>query len=443
MLNSYIISFCIGVLGFFICIYICFSYLLKEKEWLKKRYILIGVLLAVFSLVLAILSPFFFLNPDLFFSYEKIGGKLNDLMSPFIAIAASILTFIAFYSQYQANKQLQDQFKLQQFESQFYEMLRLHKENVNEMSVEGYEYKNKIEPNQTKDLYEKVNNHIKETNKGKSKNIVGRKIFYLLVAEFEATWVLLIKCYARNDPNFSNDRFCFPEEIKHDMIKVAYNIFFSGIKIFNKQRMGKELLSNESINNAFYECVYGELESLRKCHEKIGIRYIPRYIDFGNLERSIHLDFSYKPFGGHQIRLGHYYRHMFSLVKHVVSQPSQLLSYEDKRKYLKIFRAQLSNHEVVLLYYNWLGGYGADWEVQRHLLKNNIDGNRFFTDYRILHNLNSHLILEEFNPMDLFSNHEYDDFLFKGVRNLDLLFEGIEIESSLSEDKNNERKSKI
>ena len=45
-------------------------------------------------------------------------------MSPFIAIAAAILTFFAFWVQYKANEQQKIDLKVERFENKFYELLR-------------------------------------------------------------------------------------------------------------------------------------------------------------------------------------------------------------------------------------------------------------------------------------------------------------------------------
>jgi hypothetical protein len=75
--------------------------------------------------------------------YSKIGpygDYIGGILNPLIAVFAVFAAGFAFYAQYEANKQVQDQFKIQQFESQFYEMLRLHRDNLNEMQIEGYEF---------------------------------------------------------------------------------------------------------------------------------------------------------------------------------------------------------------------------------------------------------------------------------------------------------------
>ncbi len=59
-------------------------------------------------------------------------------------------------------------------------------------------------------------------------------------------------------------------------------------------------------------------------------------------------------------------------------QEETFLTYEEKIKYLRVLRAQLSNHEPIMIFYNWLSGYGRHWED---------DKNRFFTEYCMIHNL--------------------------------------------------------
>ena len=66
---------------------------------------------------------------------NEVGDSIAGILNPIIGLLASVLTFLAFYMQKVANEEIKDQFKIQQFENQFYEMLRLHKENVNEIEI--------------------------------------------------------------------------------------------------------------------------------------------------------------------------------------------------------------------------------------------------------------------------------------------------------------------
>ncbi len=112
---------------------------------------------------------------------------------------------------------------------------------------------------------------------------------------------------------------------------------------------------------------------------------------------------------------GHYFRHLFMLVRFVVSK--KFLTYEQKRSYLRIIRTTLSTYEQVFLYYNWLSGDGRKWE----------DGeNRFFTDYRIIHNIDPKLILPDFDIREISPFKELiasGDYMKEKGRTSDSLFE--------------------
>jgi hypothetical protein len=57
-------------------------------------------------------------------------------------------------------------------------------------------------------------------------------------------------------------------------------------------------------------------------------------------------------------RAGHYFRHLYNLIKFV--DRSSTLTYEEKRVYTNIVRAQLSSYELLLLFYNCLSICGRD-----------------------------------------------------------------------------------
>ncbi|MBK6283686.1 MAG: hypothetical protein IPF54_14470 [Draconibacterium sp.] len=65
-------------------------------------------------------------------------------------------------------------------------------------------------------------------------------------------------------------------------------------------------------------------------------------------DRSI--EFYYFPFDGHVNLLGHYYRHLFQTAKYITEQ--DMLSDKEQYGYIKTLRAQLTNFEQLLLYYN-------------------------------------------------------------------------------------------
>ncbi len=71
--------------------------------------------------------------------------------------------------------------------------------------------------------------------------------------------------------------------------------------------------------------------------------------------------------------LGHYFRNLFHIVR--IVDENQLLDENQKKDYLKILRAQLSQYELVLLAYNALTNYGEKFYplINKYELLKNID----------------------------------------------------------------------
>lgn len=319
------------------------------------------IIIAGFLVLFSIISPLLFttnaINADFDFTKTgQIGDTIGGLMNPFITLAGVVVTGLAFYIQYRANRQQLELFhkeqeanklqlqaqidsqkhenRIQQFESQFYEMLRLHRENVTEMEIEGYNFKEPIRS--TIEKYEKITK--------------GRKAFVVMKTEFEC----VLAAYAANSPLDS------PTFLK------CYKLFFSGLEDFKRAYPGETVMSDL-------------FSAARKKHEEPYSLNTPvtTNADRKKFITGVNLYFNYKPFSGHASRLGHYFRHLYFTVKSVANSDI-ITDYTDRMKYLRILRAQLSNHEQMLLFYNWLGGHGEPWENETH---------RFFTEYSMIHNL--------------------------------------------------------
>lgn len=334
---------------------IVFGYFIffKTNEKKNNNLIISGLLFViVFLVILGLTLDYALYDLSKAEDYEKlgpfgdyIGGLLNPLISVFAVFAAGF----AFYAQYQANKQVQEQFKIQQFESQFYEMLRLYKESVNEMKITGYD-----SVTQEKLSEKKITETIRSHN---TKMIEGRKVFVSMVIE-------LICCYEFLE--LINDKWKVKYE-KNDLLKLAYRILFFGSN-------SDLIMSNElKIENGFIKEVKKEFKKHRKRHRD---SYSRKNV-FPGLNKKIELYIKYSPFTGHENRLGHYYRHLYGTVRFVVDKEKEgLIDYKKSRDYLKILRAQMSNDEQLMLYYNYIIGFGRDWENEGYLTK-----------YRMLHNL--------------------------------------------------------
>lgn len=263
----------------------------------------------------------------------QIGDTIGGTTAPFIALMAGFLTFIAFWAQLRANAQVREQFNVQQFESQYFEMIRLHKENINEMKISGYSYLMATSI---------VKNNALETEtitRTQIERIVdGRKVFVSMVKELNA-------CF-----NFCTSYAKKYNVAEPELHQIVYRLFFFG---------SFSLLPGYDQYKDFIEHCKRELKAIREEHkETFGGKK-----DFVIDGKKIDLHIKYAPFTGHESRLAHYYRHLFSTVKFVVEKEREgLFSYRKAREYLKILRAQMSNDEQILLYHNYISGLGKDWE---------------------------------------------------------------------------------
>ena len=319
---------------------------------------------AIVALVLSFLGPWLFTRPSfsgIWFGEGsgQIGDTIGGIMNPMVAMAGVFLTFLAFYIQVRANRlqyysfreelNLQkDQFQHNQLEQQFYEMIRLHKENVNEVQVV-------VAQHATKSPYT-LSQHI----------VTGRRAFAHLKREFELGYLVAEEHFPLvDDGNLLKER-----------VEQAYRVFFLGISLSYK---GKDKFKGvlNSIQHRYRDANFINLNQVLKTCTTIE-----------NME-----ELGYLPFEGHTGQLAHYYRHLFHTVKFIADKPDTVLTYEEKRGYLRILRSQLSNDEQAMLFYNWCSGFGKDWEN---------DHNRYFTDYRMIHNLYDAMLLPGFRLKNFF-----------------------------------------
>lgn len=260
----------------------------------------------------------------------QLGDTVGGLMGPFIAICASFLTFIAFLVQFEANQQQKQDLEIERFESKYFELLNLHKQNVSEMKLESGRQGREVfislydELKLANDLIDVINN----VDKKLSPNIASRLAYI----------VFFFGIGPNSEKQFS---------INEDEIKIIFDL-------------KSKLIAYQSLSTKEY---YNLIVHKEKIHQILQ--------DYNN--------HSSKFFNGHISQLSHYYRHLFQTVRYVVEQfPKSIKGNEREEKikeYLRILRAQLSNHEQILLYYNGSSIANAWFEKG------------YFTKYRMIHNL--------------------------------------------------------
>lgn len=339
--------------------------------------LLAGLVGIIFLIILFIIttSSLITLGESIGFNSDTgpIGDTIAGTLGPAIASVAAVLTFLAFFVQYKANQQQKKDLAKERFESKFFEMLNLHKENINEMSIEGYDVIRK-----TRNTY----NHegggaVEESTEQVSKQIAGRKIFVTSYYE-------LFACYQICKTTLNFEDIIDKERY---LIKLSYKLLFNGV--------GNDIIkSNDNTieNDKEYVTLCKKaLLAARKKH--IATSGEDQIYKFPGSNIKIAIPIKYKPFSGHSSRLGHYYRHLYLMVRYVVNQHNNLFEIPEKREYLRILRAQLSGHEQLMLYFNYLSGYGKNWENSM---------NRFFSDFRMIHNIPLELTEFTISPRDEF-----------------------------------------
>ncbi|WP_396637716.1 putative phage abortive infection protein [Maribacter sp. R77961] len=352
--------------------------------------------IAVFLVIISFIAPWLFTLENIsildFSDKGAIGDTIGGIMNPFIGLAGVILTFLAFYLQYKANQiqienfnaQLQQdrehfqnqineqkkQFSKSQVESQFFEMIRLHKENVSEISLE-------------------VSSPLKKT-----KSIVtGRNAFEHLLNEVSLIHQVL-KYHFVNEP------------LEDDyLIHLAYHYFFSGLSIGN--------LNHPPNKNTFRGAFKDLRIILMSSIGQSGVGSLKKDELYFNYDLN---SINHSILQGYSHVLGHYYRHLFHTVKFIAQQDENFISYEEKRRYLRVLRAQLSNEEQALLFYNWKSNYGKNWES---------DSNKFLTDYRMIHNLKEKFLNFNFDLKHEFKIEKDKPIYYRTEKNRkdDFLFE--------------------
>lgn len=296
------------------------------------------ILITVAFFILITTFLLFFIGPELiqarYFKiedYEKkgqMGDAFGGTLGPIIAWAAAILTFLAFYIQYEANKVQRRQFEqqaedtmIERFENRFFEMIRIHRANVDEQNIQN--------------------------------KITGRKVFTTYYFELRYIYYVLEKSYDE-----SNEKVYINKE---GLTNLAYLIFFFGIGHATKSVF-------EHVTPNYYEAPFFKVavERLQAEQDDYGKNTHGSFKVEHKGAKAIFLKV-YSPFTGHGTKIGHYYRHLYQTVKYVSSQKHHLFTPQLKYSYVVMLRAQLSNFEQVLFYYNIISVLGRPWITEGYV----------------------------------------------------------------------------
>lgn len=276
---------------------------------------------------------------------NEIGDTVGGIMGPVVGFIGVVVTFLAFWMQYKANEKQFEKFddqekdtQLERFENKFYELIKIHRDNVNEFEI------------------------VRKDGKGMLK---GRRIFVEMFEELRLAYKAV---------EWANRQLIIKGEILEDyysqkeIYDVAYIIYFNG---FSRTPIldlkPNELWEFKIFNDKNNKLLYESFDNLKSIRVQLNDEFA-KVIKIGaetKFEIFYKPSITYKTFSGHNSRLGHYYRSLYQLVSFVVDYNNEIV--KDKYSYTKIIRAQLSNHEQILLYYNSLSVLGTPWLDRKFL----------------------------------------------------------------------------
>lgn len=358
---------------------------IKELEKLTVKFIRFVLLysIPIFILFYYIIPRFVIKYIDFGFSHteNQLAPDLNAVVGPLFAFLGVLATLFAFYSQFKANliqmdnfskslEQNSKQFNLNQFETKYFNLIRLHKENIGELEIE---------------------------------NLKKRQCFILLCSEFKEIYNIVKEKYKKLEGTSLKDKDI--HQIKAD---ISYTILMFGIGDTTKELI-KDILANryaiaKTDTERFVEDVFSELNKKNEeieNYEKDKFRNL-KFLNEKQFD-DLHLT-AYRPFKGHQYRLSHYYRHLFQIVKFV--EEHHELDDETKKHYLGFLKAQLGVYELSLFFFNSLSSIGKGWrEFKSKRTNQTID---LVTKYELIKNLPPKHFTGELKPKEFYDNIEYE-----------------------------------
>lgn len=306
----------------------------KLFNWLKKRTLGQWMFFLCFLFLLIFSTPFIFTRkcawtPD--FSQTGNIGDTFGIMNPFIAVVAAVITFLAFWVQYQANVKMTSENRKQSVSNNFFEMLRMYKDDFGNLNFAAY----------LDELYSIIK-----------------------VVEYKK--------------ERSND-----EILK--TLKKSYDIFF----------YGRDDVRCNYIEMTAFDYITDPSKTLslifKDKEEEEKLKYYYSQKDYFSVKDSTKELFDNKLYCGRKKELVRYYRHLFLMVKFVAN--SKCLTKTEKRELLRILRAQMSGEEQLMLFFNWMSGVGPQWEETIENFESNkkkdkpVRYNHFFTEYKMIHNI--------------------------------------------------------
>ncbi|WP_289011937.1 putative phage abortive infection protein [Dyadobacter sp. 50-39] len=232
----------------------------KEPNWWQKwgleAFIILGGLATINLIFFAnAYTETDTVNPE---NAAQLGDFVGGYIGTIFTLISVVLLVSTLKNQIEASR-------IEKFENKYFELIKMHRENVTEFGTDKYN---------------------------------GKKLFVLIIREFRLIQKIVKEVATDLSLSFTDEQF----------FSISYYVLFIGVGP-NSSRMLLKALSIYGSN--FASTVEKKLND-----EETKDRY--------KKERNL----EYTPFEGHQSRLGHYFRHLFQAISYVDDQKTYINKYD-------------------------------------------------------------------------------------------------------------------
>lgn len=218
-------------------------------------------------------------------------------------------------------------------ETNFFRMIDYHNQNVNQLKIA----------------------HLDSTRKDETSD--GRRAFVQFKIQIHRLFEIVRQIKSEKDYKLTDEQIA----------DIVYIIFYYGI------------------DGSWVNFIESKLERYTPIHKELTVE----------IQNRINLNPNLKIGRTNQTNLSTYFRNMYNAIKLV--NESKSLNKIEKNELIKIYRAQLSNPELYVLFFNVLSRFGKKWKE-----------NKYITTYQILKNIPNHYC-EDYIPNDYFPMKYEDD----------------------------------
>lgn len=295
------------------------------------------------------------------------------VLSGYGTVLAGIFSFLSILLIYHTITFQTTTFEHTQFETRIFELIRYHRDNVAACKLKAFNSTEEKYYDGHK-AYREIHKQIWKAYRAVEKFVYNKTADQIYLDEQQVRKdEELIKKYGKTNLSL--------HKLVH--IDIAYLIVFYGLHD-EGQRYLKEKISKK-YTSEFYEPIF------KKLGEEIA---------YWDLDPKKPNGINTKYYGGHQYRLGHYFRHIYQTVKYIDS--NQNLNYGERYKYATMLRAQMSTFEQSLLFFNSISQLGRPWELEAKK-----ENELLLTKYDLVRNIPNE-IYTGLNIKDVYPNLIFD-----------------------------------